>query len=113
MVTRYERIERMVPHRAAISIVVAVSKIKTIEPSFGDGPKMKRLLRETNDRGYKIVPSGASPYLLPCARRTLHKCRVASIGSIASAPQQDPFAELVAIFGVGLGRLKMRFDERW
>jgi len=90
MVTRYERIERMVPRRVVVFIVVGASKIKAIESSFGDRRKMKRLLRETNDRGYKIVPSAASPYLLPCARRTLHKCRVASIGSIASAPQQDP-----------------------
>jgi hypothetical protein len=56
MVTRYERIERMVPHRAEMFIVVDASKIKTIESSFGDRPKMKRLLRESNDRGYKIVP---------------------------------------------------------
>jgi hypothetical protein len=74
---------------------------------------MKQLLRETDYRGYKIVPSAARPYLLPCARRTLHKCCVASIGPIASAPQRGPFAELVAIFGVDLGRLKIRFDERW
>ena len=76
MVTRYEHIERMVPHRVAIFIVVGALKIKAIESSFGDCRKMKRLLRETNDRGYKIVPSAASPYLLPCARRTLHKCCV-------------------------------------
>ena len=90
VVMRYERIKRMVPHRVVVFIVVGASKIKAIESSLDDRTKMKRLLRETNDRGYKIVPSAASPYLLPCARRTLHKCRVASIGSIASAPQQDP-----------------------
>ena len=49
IVTRYERIERMVPHRVAIFIVFGVSKIKTIEPSFGDRRKMKRLLRKTDD----------------------------------------------------------------
>jgi hypothetical protein len=46
-------------------IVVGASKIKAITSSFGDRPKMKRLLRETNDRGYKIVPSAARPYFLP------------------------------------------------
>jgi hypothetical protein len=76
----------MVPHRVATFIVVVASKIKAIDSSFGDRGKMKRLLRETNDRGYKIVPDAGSPYLLPCARRTLHKCCVASIGPIASAP---------------------------
>ncbi len=115
VVTRYERIERMVPHRVVVFIVVGASKIKAIESSFGDRRKMKRLLRETNDRGYKIVPSAARPYFLPRARRTLHKCCVASIGLIASAPQRAPFCRvgrLVAIFGVGLGRLKMHFGER-
>jgi hypothetical protein len=95
MVTRYERIERMVPHRMAIFIVADALKIKAITPSFGDRRKMKRLLRKTDDRGYKIVPSAARPYFLPCARRTLYKCCVASIGPIESAPQRDPFAELV------------------
>src|SRR5262249_55431194 len=65
VVTRYERIERMVPHRVAMFIVVGASKIKAIESSFGDRPKMKRLLRETNDRGYKIVPSAARTYFFP------------------------------------------------
>jgi hypothetical protein len=73
---------------------------------------MKRLLRETNDRGYKIVPSAARPYFLPSVRRTLHKCCVASIGPVASAPQRAPFCR-VGRLGVGLGRLKMRFGERW
>ena len=86
VVTRYERIERMVPHRVVVFIVVDASKIKAIESSLDDRTKMKRLLRETNDRGYKIVTSPARPYFLPCARRALHKSRVASIGSIASAP---------------------------
>jgi hypothetical protein len=95
MVTRYERIERMVPHRAAVFIVVGALKIKAIASSFGDRPKIKLLLRETNDRGYKIVPSAAGPYFLPYARRTLHKCCLASIGPIASALRRDPFAELV------------------
>src|SRR5262249_43545408 len=56
IVTRYGRIERMVPHRVLIFIVVGASKIKAIESSFGDRVKMKRLLllRETNDRGDKI-----------------------------------------------------------
>ena len=76
MVTRYERIERMIPHRVPICIVVGASKIKVIESSFGDRQKMKRLLRKTDDRGYKIVPSAAGSYFLPYARRTLHKCCV-------------------------------------
>jgi hypothetical protein len=72
----------MVPHRAAISIVVAASKIKAIEPSFGVRGKMKRLLRETDYRDYKIVPSAARPYLLSClvefgwgvSQRSLPEC---------------------------------------
>src|SRR5215470_14900727 len=36
MVTRYERIERMVPHRAAMFIVTGAAKIKAIESSFSD-----------------------------------------------------------------------------
>jgi len=55
VVTRYERIERMVPHRVAIFIVADTPKIKAITSSFGDHRKMKRLLRKTNDRDYKIV----------------------------------------------------------
>jgi hypothetical protein len=62
--------------------VIDAPKIKAIESSFGDRPKMKRLLRETNDRGYKIVPSAAGPYFLPCfvefgwgvSQRTLPEC---------------------------------------
>jgi hypothetical protein len=49
IVTRYERIKRMVPHRVVIFIVFGASKIKTIEPSFGDRRKMKRLLRKADD----------------------------------------------------------------
>ena len=64
--TRYGRIERMVPHRVLIFIVVGASKIKAIESSFGDRGKMKRLLRETDYRGYKIMPSAVKPYFLPC-----------------------------------------------
>src|SRR5262249_16313567 len=89
MVTSYDRVERMVPHRVTMFIVVGASKIKAIESSFGDRRKMKRLLRETNDRGYKIVPSAAGPYFLPYARRTLHKFCLASIGPIASALRRD------------------------
>jgi hypothetical protein len=66
MVTRYERIERMVPHRVSIFIVADAPKIKAIESSFGDRRKMKRLLRKTDYRGYKIVPSAARPYFSPC-----------------------------------------------
>jgi hypothetical protein len=51
MVTRYERIERMVPHRAAMFIVIGAVKIKAIVSSFGDSRGMKRLLRKTDDRG--------------------------------------------------------------
>jgi hypothetical protein len=51
MVTRYERIERMVPHRVVVFIVVGASKIKAITSSFGDRGKIKRLLRKTDDRG--------------------------------------------------------------
>jgi len=50
-VTRYERIERMIPHRVLIFIVIGASKIKAIESSFGDRRKMKRLLRKTDDGG--------------------------------------------------------------
>jgi len=64
-VTRYERIERMIPHRVVIFIVIGASKIKAIESSFDDRRKMKRLLRETDYRGYKIVPGAARPYFLP------------------------------------------------
>ena len=51
---------------------------------------MNRLLRETNDRGYKIVLRVQDhiswPALLDLVlRRTLHKCCVASVGRIASA----------------------------
>ena len=95
MLTRYGRIERIVPHRVVVFIVVGASKIKAIESSFDDCRKMKRLSREIDDRGYKIVPSAAGSYFLPYARRTLHKCYLASIGPIASAHQRDPFAELV------------------
>jgi hypothetical protein len=81
-VKRYERIERMIPHRVLTFIVVGASKIKAIESSFGDRRKMKRLLRETDNRGYKIVPSAARPYLLSClveigwgvSQRTLPEC---------------------------------------
>src|SRR5260370_36714561 len=51
MVTRYERIERMVPHRAAMFIVVSAVKIKAIVSSFGDSRRIKRLFRKTDDRG--------------------------------------------------------------
>jgi hypothetical protein len=36
MVTGYERIERMAPHRSAMFIVIGAAKIKGIELSFGD-----------------------------------------------------------------------------
>jgi hypothetical protein len=94
MVTRYERIERMVPHRVSIFIVADAPKIKAITSSFGDRRKMKRLLRITDDGGYKIVPSAARPYFLPCARRTLHKLSGFD-RSYRERSQRDPFAELV------------------
>lgn len=65
MMTRYERIERMIPHRGPIIIVVGAPKIKAKESSFGGHRKMKGLLRKTDYRGYKIVPSAARPYFLP------------------------------------------------
>jgi len=46
MVTRYERSERMVPHRMANFIIIGAVKIKAIELSFGQGRKRKRLLRK-------------------------------------------------------------------
>jgi hypothetical protein len=76
---------------------------------------VKRLLRGTDDRGYKIVPSAAGSYFLRYARRTLHKCCLASIGPKRALLKRDPFAELVGwspFFGAGFGRLKMHFDER-
>ena len=51
IVTRYERIERMVPHRAAKFVVIGAVKIKAIVSSFGDSRRIKRLLRKTDDRG--------------------------------------------------------------
>jgi hypothetical protein len=36
MVTGYERIERMAPHRSATFIAIGAAKIKGIELSFGD-----------------------------------------------------------------------------
>jgi hypothetical protein len=36
MVTGYERIERMAPHRSAMFIAIGAQKIKGIELSFGD-----------------------------------------------------------------------------
>jgi hypothetical protein len=51
MVTRYERIERIVPHRVAVFIVVKASKIKAKALSFVDRRKMKRFLRKTDDAG--------------------------------------------------------------
>jgi hypothetical protein len=51
MVTRYERIERMVPHRVTVFIVVKASKIKAKALSFVGRRKMKRLLRKTDDAG--------------------------------------------------------------
>jgi hypothetical protein len=51
MVTRYERIERMVPHRAEIFIVISAVKIKAIVLSFVDNRRIKQLLRKTDDRG--------------------------------------------------------------
>ena len=116
MVTRYGRIERIVPHRAVIFIAVGASKIKAIMSSFDDCRKMKRLLRETDDRGYKIVPSAAGSYFLRYARRPLHKCLLGfdrSYRERSSARSSCRVGWLVAIFGVGLGCLKMRFDERW
>jgi hypothetical protein len=44
MVTRYERIERMVPHRAAIFIIIGAAKIKAIESSFGYSQKNKTII---------------------------------------------------------------------
>src|SRR5258708_24100630 len=41
VVTRYERIERMVPHRVVVFIVVGASKIKAMDSSFGDRREMK------------------------------------------------------------------------
>jgi hypothetical protein len=46
MVTRYERIERMVPHRAAMFVVIGAAKIKAIESSFGDSPKNKTIIAQ-------------------------------------------------------------------
>jgi hypothetical protein len=51
MVTRYERIERMVPHRAAILVVIGAVKIKAIVSSFDDARRIRRFLRKTDDRG--------------------------------------------------------------
>jgi hypothetical protein len=48
MVTRYERIKRMVPHRVPSFIIVKASKIKAKALSFGDRRKMKRRLRKTD-----------------------------------------------------------------
>jgi len=46
MVTRYERIEHMVPHRAATFIAIGAAKIKAIESSFGDNPKNKTIIAQ-------------------------------------------------------------------
>ena len=43
MVTRYERIERMVPRRVTILIIIGAVKIKVIVSSFGDSRRIKRL----------------------------------------------------------------------
>ena len=51
IVTRYERIERMVPHRAAMFVVIGAVKIKAIVSSFDDSRRIKRLLRRTDNRG--------------------------------------------------------------
>src|SRR5215831_15379497 len=91
----------MVPHRVVVFIVVGASKIKAIESSLDDRTKMKRLLSETNDRGYKIVTSAARRYFLPCARRRFS--RAAWLRSVLSraVPSEVPFAESVVIFRSG------------
>ena len=68
MVTGYERIERMVPHRVTILIVVGASKIKTIESSLIIGRKMKRLLRETDDGRDQHQALGHSPSIAQFAK---------------------------------------------
>jgi hypothetical protein len=45
-VTRYERIERMVPHRAAVFVVIGAVEIKAIVSSFGDSRIIKTIIAQ-------------------------------------------------------------------
>jgi hypothetical protein len=62
MATGYERIERMVPHKATAFIVAGAVKIKAIVSSFDDRQRMKWLLRKTAEHGSKIARGAAKPY---------------------------------------------------
>jgi len=70
-------------------VVIGAVKIKAIVSSFDDARRIKRLLRKTDDRSSKIVPSAAKLYFLPLLKALIRSFS-ARLGRDDEVRQRSP-----------------------